>query len=355
MQMTNVNIGTQLEIPCFAELRRSIPLSGTAAKLVAKTRRDVRAIIKGRDKRILMPVGPCSIHNISGAIKFAKKLAPLIKRYEKTHVILMRVCLEKPRTGEGWFGLLVDPYLDDSWDMVAGVVLGRQLMVDILELGVPIACEVLDHNLYNNSISDLTSYTWIGARTVSHPYLRKAASGFTSPVGIKNSNTEDALDSATHAIGMVAKPSFFPGTNDFGRLSRTPTKGNRYGHLILRGNRSGPNYSAKHVYEAREALRKKGLNDRVLIDCSHGNCAGDYQKQVDVFLEVMERISQGEKGIIGLMLEVNLEGDKQKVIVGVPGVKADKLLPGQSVTDACIPFDDLVRFCLGEGSRILAA
>jgi 3-deoxy-7-phosphoheptulonate synthase len=335
-RITNMNIGKQTHLPSFNELSREIPLSKKARKLVIESRRVIRAIITGKDKRSLLIVGPCSVHDPKEVLEIAKLIGGIMGIRQDKYYVVMRVCFDKPRTKKDWPGFMPDPYLDGSFHTEYGYYATRQLMADILKLGVPIACEMLDINDYN-VVSDMVSYAWIGARTVASPVTRIIASGITAPVGVKNSNTLDTFDDAKNALDVITQPGVFTCAGDDGFHSRIPTKGNRFAHIILRGGRSGPNYDSRYVKEIRGELGPAGFIDRVLIDCSHGNSNGDYKKQVDIFKDVTSRIKKGEKGIIGMMMEVYLDEGQQKVKLGVPGA-AELVKPRISVTDKCLSF-----------------
>jgi 3-deoxy-7-phosphoheptulonate synthase len=305
---------------------------------VSKSRQAVNAIVRGDDKRLLVVSGPCSVHDRDEVLKVAKSIAARKRRHgDKLVFEVMRVCLEKPRTGQGWCGYAHDPFLDGTDNMYQGLINGRQLMLDILELGVPIACEMLDPSCYN-VVSDLPCYAWIGARTVSTPKNRKAASGLSVSVGLKNSNNGGGWSEAVNGLPVVKSPQSFPGTNNDGVFSQIYTTGNPLGHIIARGDGHGPNYSKRHLAQARRELVKAGFPTRIMVDCSHGNCAGDYRRQVKVMLDLVRRVRAGERGIIGLMVEVYLEEGKQSARLG-RGFKPEMLKPGLSVTDACLSLE----------------
>lgn len=336
--ITNMNIGEQTHLPCFNDLSREIPLSSAARNLVMESREIIQNIITGKDKRMLLIAGPCSVHSIPEALEIARLMSLLMQNKQDMYYLVMRICFDKPRTKRDWPGYMPDPHLDGSFDTAYGYRTTRQLMSDILELGVPIGCEMLDINDYN-VVSDMVSYAWIGARTVASPVTRIIASGITAPVGVKNSNSKDTFDDATNALDVITQPNVFTCAGDDGFHSRIPTKGNAYAHVILRGGKRGPNYHARHVLKVREELEFAGYYDCVLIDCSHGNSNGDYKKQMNIFKNIARRVKKGEQGIIGMMLEVYLDGGKQEVKLGVPGAKA-RIKPRLSVTDKCLSFED---------------
>jgi 3-deoxy-7-phosphoheptulonate synthase len=306
-----------------------------------KSRKVIQDIILGKDKRILLISGPCSVHNYEETLEWAKSLSVLMKVKQNKFFHVMRVCFDKPRTRKDWEGYMTDPYLNDTCDMAHGSMMVRRLMLEILELGVPIACEMLWIDNYN-LVSDMVSYAWIGARTMNSPNTRRDACSITAPVGVKNSNSKDTFDDAINALDVVTKPGFMACAGDDGYRSRIPTKGNKLAHIILRGGSSGPNYSRDHVAKACEELRVAGFINRVLIDCSHGNVNGEYLKQLDIFQDIVCRIEKGEKGIIGMMMEVYLDGDKQSIKLGRPD-SPQQVKPRLSVTDKCLSFEDFCR------------
>jgi 3-deoxy-7-phosphoheptulonate synthase len=337
--MTNVRISKQSRpLPSFNDLCRSWPLSERSRRLVSKSRQTVNAIVKGDDKRLLIVSGPCSVHDREEVLKVARAIAARKRAHgDQTVFEVMRVCLEKPRTGQGWGGFAYDPLLDGTDNMYMGLTDGRRLMLDILELGVPIACEMLEPSCYN-VISDLTCYAWVGARTVSAPNTRKAASGLSVSVGLKNSNNGGGWSEAVNGLDVVKSPQSFAGTDNYGVFSQIYTTGNPLGHIIARGDGHGPNYSKRHLAQARRELVKAGFPTRIMVDSSHGNCAGDYRRQVKVILDLVRRVKAGERGIIGLMAEVYLGEGKQSVRLG-RGFKPEMLKPGLSVTDACLSLE----------------
>lgn len=338
MNIVNMNILEQTHLPSFNELSTEIPLSIKAKKLVLESREIIQNIIMGVDRHKLIIFGPCSIHNPDETVELARLIAELNAVKQNEFYIVMRVCFDKPRTKKDWPGYMPDPHLDGTFDTVYGYKTTRQIILDILELGVPIACEMLDINHYN-VVSDMVSYAWVGARTVASPVTRINASGITAPIGIKNSNTKDTFDDVVNALDVITKPGVFSCAGDDGYHSRISTKGNDYAHAILRGGKRGPNYRSHHVDEIRKELKSAGFIDRVLIDCSHGNSNGNYKRQVDIFKNIMRRIKKGENGIIGVMMEVYLDGGQQKVKLGISGV-AKQIMPRISVTDKCLSFGE---------------
>ncbi|MEI6420154.1 MAG: 3-deoxy-7-phosphoheptulonate synthase [bacterium] len=335
--MNNTNL-----LPTFNTLKTILPLTAELASFVKVSTEEIKNILAGKSDKILLLTGPCSIHNYSEAIKIAEELVKIQTQFPQ-YFIAMRVCCDKPRTKKDWEGYFNDPDLDGTCDIAKGLTESRRLILDILKLGLPVACEVLNP-LSHFAIADLYSYTWIGARTATAPFLRNYASGLNTPIGVKNSNEGDSFVSAINAIDYITHPSIYSGVNEEGQLAKIETVGNKLGHLILRGNKSGPNYSEEFVTSAVNELTTRNLPTRLVIDCSHGNCEGDYKKQISVFDNVIIRIKNGEKNIAGLMLEVYLQDGKQdsKCRLGTPQA-LQCLLPNTSATDACISIEQLVQ------------
>jgi 3-deoxy-7-phosphoheptulonate synthase len=340
-QIIDMNIGEPIRLPSLNKLRDEKPLSASSTQLVLKSRQIIQDIILGKDKRQLLVVGPCSVHNLNENLEFARLLKTVIDLNSSNYYIVMRVCTDKPRTKKDWRGWILDPHLDGSFHAVYGYESTRQLMLDILDLGIPVACEMMNINNYN-IVSDIVSYAWIGARDSTSSGVRDSGSAVTAPIGVKNSNAKDTFDDAVNALDVVTSPGFIACADNDGYHSLIPTKGNRYAHIILRGSPSGPNYSPNHVSDVCQQLQKAGFIDRVLIDCSHGNSKGEHLRQLDIFQDVVQRIKKGEKGIIGTMMEVYLDDGKQAVKLGQPDSPA-KIKPRLSVTDNCLSFENFYR------------
>lgn len=358
MCMSNVNITKVSRLPSFRELAKSFPILEAAKQMILSAREAVTRVLYGsapHPKSILIIVGPCSVHNTEEAYEYATRLAGLMKKVKSRITILMRVCGDKPRTRKDWEGFMKDPNLDGSCDMVSGFKKMRKLMLDIVNLGVPIATEAL-HRAAFNVISDLVSYTWIGARTIADPEKRAMASGLSMPVGMKNPD-HGPLSIAINAIDYARHPGVFDGPDEDNVLSIIETAGNTDAHLILRGKKNShakesqkkviPNFDSVSIKEACQELRKAKLIKRVIVDCSHDNCEGNYQNQVTVVDSLMEQIVSGETGIAGLMLESYLKGGQQDgKALGTPeGAEAVK--PELSVTDACLSWEDTESLILG--------
>lgn len=338
MKIIDMNIVKKERLPCLDSLSVEIPLTDKARKLVIKSRRIIGNIIRNKDKRQLLIVGPCSLHNPAEMLEMTRLISGIMKVKQDQYYIVMRVCFDKPRTRRDWMGYSSDPHLDGSCDIAYGYRAIRQLMSEVLALGVPIACEMLDISHYN-IVSDMVSYAWVGARDSSSSITRKEASSISAPVGVKNSNLVDTVEDAVNALDVITQSNVFSCADNDGYQSKITTSGNQFAHIILRGGKSGPNFSVAQVKSAREELRKAAFIDRVLIDCSHGNSNGDYKKQIDIFKDIHHRIQKGEDGIIGVMMEVYLDEGKQSVKLGVKGAP-EQVVPRLSVTDKCLSFAD---------------
>ncbi len=318
-------------LPPPGQLRQALPASPAVAELVADTRNRIEAVLQGREPRLLVIVGPCSIHDPGAALEYGRRLAPLRARLADELLICMRVYLEKPRTALGWKGLINDPRLDGSCDVGAGLRLARELLLQLGELGLPAATETLDP-LAPGYLSDLVAWTAIGARTAESQTHREAASGLGMPVGFKN-GTDGGIEAALNAMKTAAAPQSFIGVDDAGRASLLRTRGNPRSHLVLRGGRGQTNYGEPEVQRAGAALRAAGLCPRVLIDCSHGNSGKDAANQPRVLAEVVRQLEAGSEQVLGVMLESHLLAGRQELTPGRP------LRYGQSITDACLDFE----------------
>ncbi|MEY2977682.1 MAG: 3-deoxy-7-phosphoheptulonate synthase [Prochlorotrichaceae cyanobacterium] len=315
-----------------ATLHYELPLSETASSVVADTRDRIRHILRHEDSRLLVVVGPCSIHDVEAAYEYADRLLPLRKELEDSLEIVMRVYFEKPRTSVGWKGLINDPHLDNSYDINTGLRLARRLLLDLAERGLPAATELLDP-IIPQYIADVIAWTAIGARTTESQTHREMASGLSMPVGYKNS-TDGSLEAAINAMLAASHAHHFLGINHEGLASIVTTTGNPDGHIVLRGGNKGPNYEATYVQEAAKALQKLNLNDRVMIDCSHGNSQKDHNKQAIALQSIGEQVRSGSHHIMGAMIESHLQAGRQNI----PDDLKD-LTYGQSVTDACVDFE----------------
>ncbi|OZC77197.1 3-deoxy-7-phosphoheptulonate synthase [Rhodococcus sp. 06-462-5] len=314
-------------------LRREHAVDDAISATVRTGRAGVVDVLDGRDDRLIVVVGPCSVHDTAAALDYARRLAAKASELGDRLHIVMRVYFEKPRTTLGWKGLINDPHLDGSFDINAGLRVGRQLLLDISALGLPVGCEFLDP-ITPQYIADLVSYGAIGARTAASQVHRQLCSALSMPVGIKNS-TEGDIQVAVDGTRAAAASHVFPGTDLDGQAALIRTVGNPDCHVILRGGVDGPNYDAESVADTVARLRKSGLPERMIIDASHGNSRKDHNKQVDVVTDVAARVAAGEHGIVGLMLESFLVAGRQDLELG----HRDELVYGQSITDACLDWD----------------
>ncbi len=314
-------------------VRREHAVDDAISASVRTGRSGVVDILDGRDDRLIVVVGPCSVHDTDAALDYARRLAATAAELGDRLHIVMRVYFEKPRTTLGWKGLINDPHLDGSFDINEGLRVGRQLLLDISALGLPVGCEFLDP-ITPQYIADLVSYGAIGARTAASQVHRQLCSALSMPVGIKNS-TEGDIQVAVDGTRAAAASHVFPGTDLDGKAALIRTVGNPDCHVILRGGVDGPNYDAESVADTVARLRKSGLPERVVIDASHGNSRKDHNKQVDVVTDVATRVAAGEHGTVGLMLESFLVAGRQDLELG----HRDELVYGQSITDACLDWD----------------
>ena len=323
-------------LPPPEHLIRFFPIAGTPVeKLIGDTRRNVRRIMDGKDDRLLVVIGPCSIHDPAAALDYARRLLAQREKYADMLEIVMRVYFEKPRTTVGWKGLINDPYLDESYRIHEGLRIARQLLVDINRLGVPAGSEFLD-TISPQYIGDLIAWGAIGARTTESQVHRELASGLSAPIGFKN-GTDGNLKIATDAIQAASRPHHFLSVHKNGQVAIVQTKGNKDCHVILRGGKA-PNYDAASVAAACQELEAAKLPCHLMIDCSHANSSKQHQRQVDVARDIGTQMAAGNRCIFGVMVESHLQAGAQKFSPG----KDDpaKLAYGQSITDACIGWDD---------------
>jgi 3-deoxy-7-phosphoheptulonate synthase len=325
----NVNVAEIDDVPSPAEVRSRLPLSEAAARTVLAGRAALRAILDRKDPRLFVVVGPCSIHDPRAAIEYAGRLAALAREVEDTLLLVMRVYFEKPRTSVGWKGFVNDPHMDDSFRIDDGLVMARGLLMKIAELGLPAGTEALDP-ICPQYLADLISWYAIGARTTESQTHREMASGLSAPVGFKN-GTDGGLEVAVNAIQSAKRPHGFLGVNQAGRTAVVRSRGNAYGHLVLRGGGGRPNYDTVSVRLAEAALARAGLAQNLVIDCSHANSMKDAGLQPLVLHDVVHQILEGNRSIVGLMLESNLFAGNQPIPEDLA-----RLRYGVSVTDACI-------------------
>ena len=323
-------------LPPPEHLIRFFPIRGTAVEtLVADTRSSIRRIMRGEDDRLLVIIGPCSIHNPDAALEYARKLQAVREQYQDSLEIVMRVYFEKPRTTVGWKGLINDPYLDGSYRIDEGLRIARQLLIDINRLGVPAASELLD-TISPQYIGDLISWGAIGARTTESQVHRELASGLSAPIGFKN-GTDGNIRIATDAIQSASRGHHFLSVHKNGQVAIVHTDGNKDCHVILRGGKT-PNYDADSVAAACADLQAAKLPATLMVDCSHANSLKQHEKQLDVAREVAAQIAGGSRSIFGVMVESHIHGGAQKFTPGKDKVGA--LEYGKSITDACLGWDD---------------
>lgn len=318
-----------------AVLAYYLPVTDQASELVASARSQSAAIIRGSDDRLLAVVGPCSIHNVEAAMEYASRLREQAARLSDDLLIIMRVYFEKPRTTVGWKGLINDPHMDGSFDINHGLRVARKLLLDCAQMGLPAGIEFLD-TISPQFIADLISWAAIGARTTESQIHRELASGLSMPVGFKN-GTGGAIQIALDAIQSAAHPHHFLSVTKQGVSAIVSTAGNPSCHLILRGGTSGPNYEKAAVDAVEARLRQKQLPPHVMVDCSHGNSSKDYRLQPLAARDLAAQIAAGSRAIAAVMIESNLVEGKQGL-----GAEPSELVPGQSVTDACIGWEETV-------------
>ena len=330
-------------LPPPEHLIRFFPIAGTPVEtLISGTRQSIRKIMSGDEDRLLVVIGPCSIHDPAAALDYARRLLPLRQQLAGELEIVMRVYFEKPRTTVGWKGLINDPYLDESYRIHEGLRIARQLLVDINRLGMPAGSEFLDV-ISPQYIGDLIAWGAIGARTTESQVHRELASGLSAPVGFKN-GTDGNIKIATDAIQAAARPHHFLSVHKNGQVAIVETKGNKDCHVILRGGKA-PNYDADSVAAACKEIQAAKLDCKLMIDASHANSSKQHQRQIDVMKDVGSQIAGGNRCIFGVMVESHLNGGAQKFTPGKDDV--NKLAYGLSITDACINWEDSVGLLQG--------
>ncbi len=337
-QLNNVNVVSQELLPTPEWIKQQLPLTDKAMTTVLKGRDTVQRILDREDHRLFIVVGPCSIHDLDAAREYAARLKQLADDVKDTLVLVMRVYFEKPRTTVGWKGLINDPYLDDSFHIEKGLYLARQFLLEVAELGLPAATEALDP-IVPQYLSDLVTWTAIGARTTESQTHREMSSGLSTPVGFKN-GTDGSLMVAINALRSAAYAHHFLGINSQGQCARFRTRGNRYGHVVLRGGNK-PNYDAVSVALAEAELTNAGMPVNIMIDCSHGNCMKDPELEPLVLKNCIDQIVDGNRSIIGMMVESHLEWGSQPLPADLT-----QLRYGVSITDPCIDWrttDAIVR------------
>jgi 3-deoxy-7-phosphoheptulonate synthase len=331
-KIDNVNVAAYEVLITPDQLKLEVPMSDAANTQLAASRQVIRDILDRKDHRMFLVVGPCSIHDIDAAMEYARRLKELAAEVEDTLYLVMRVYFEKPRTTTGWKGLINDPHLNDSFKIQEGLHIGRQLLLDILELGLPTSTEALDP-ISPQYLSDCISWSAIGARTTESQTHREMASGLSSAVGFKN-GTDGGLSVAINALQSVSSPHRFLGINTQGQVSTIKTSGNPYGHIVLRGGSKGPNYDSVHVKLTEAELEKANVAANIMVDCSHANSNKQPELQPLVMENVTNQVLAGNQTIVGLMIESNLEAGNQSIPADLSQLKY-----GVSVTDGCIDWD----------------
>lgn len=341
----NLNIESNEALITPAELKSELPLEGAALESVQLARNTIFSILDRTDPRLFIVVGPCSIHDTEAAMDYARRLQGLAEKVQDTLYIVMRVYFEKPRTSIGWKGLINDPYLDDSFKIEEGLRKGRKLLLDIVELGLPTSTEALDP-ISPQYMQDVIAWSAIGARTTESQTHREMSSGLSSAVGFKN-GTDGGLTVAVNAMQSVSSPHRFLGINTEGQVSVVTTKGNRYAHVVLRGGAQGPNYDTVHVAQCEKALADGGVSSNIMIDCSHANSSKDPDVQPLVLKDISHQILEGNKSIIGVMLESNINHGNQSIPEDLSQLKY-----GVSVTDACMDWDTTERAIMDMADKL---
>lgn len=321
-----------MQIPSPRELQAQLPLTYSGQQFISSSRETIRRICLGKEKRLLIIVGPCSIHNIEASLEYARRLKLLADEVASACFLVMRTYLEKPRTHTGWRGFIHDPYLDESYEIAEGLLQGRRLLCELTEWQIPTAMEFVTPHIAPY-LEDLISWGCIGARTSASQPHRLLASNLPMPVGFKNS-IDGNVDTAISGVLFARRPHVFLHVDKEGRLSRSISRGNSIAHIVLRGSQSGPNYDEATIIAILNKLRRLELPTRLIVDCSHGNCQKNYAKQAQVFHSVLER---GNQHICGLMLESHLEAGSQSLDENPKACS-----PSISITDPCIDFNSTV-------------
>jgi 3-deoxy-7-phosphoheptulonate synthase len=341
----NLNVEAQDILITPDQLKLALPMSPAALATVSNSRQVIRDILDRRDHRMFIVVGPCSIHDIDAALDYARRLKALADEVQDTLLIVMRVYFEKPRTTVGWKGLINDPYLNDTFKIEEGLHIGRQLLLNINEMGLPTSTEALDP-ISPQYLQDCITWSAIGARTTESQTHREMASGLSSAVGFKN-GTDGNLGVAINALKSVSRPHRFLGINWQGQVAVIRTKGNRYAHIVLRGGTNGPNYDSVHIKLCEQELLKAGVEPNIMVDCSHANSDKKPELQPLVMENVANQVIEGNRSIVGLMVESNLRPGNQPIPEDLA-----KLEYGVSVTDGCIGWDSTEEAILTMRNRL---
>ena len=345
LPIDDLNVASNDTLITPEQLKQELPLTATALQTVSHGRQVIRDILDGKDHRLFLVVGPCSIHDLKAAHEYAERLKVLAEKVSDTLFLVMRVYFEKPRTTVGWKGLINDPYMDDSFKIQDGLHIGRKLLLELAEMGLATATEALDP-ISPQYLQDLISWAAIGARTTESQTHREMASGLSSAVGFKN-GTDGSLTVAINALQSVSSPHRFLGINQAGGVSIVTTKGNSYGHVVLRGGNGKPNYDSVSVALCEQELNKAGIRPNVMVDCSHANSNKDPALQPLVMENVANQIVEGNQSIVGLMVESHLGWGNQSIPKDLSELKY-----GVSVTDACIDWDTTEKTVLNMHAKL---
>jgi 3-deoxy-7-phosphoheptulonate synthase len=346
-QLYNVNVASSELLPTPEQIKRELPASPRAQQCVLEARSVIRAILERSDPRLFVVVGPCSIHDLAAAREYAGRLRGLARRVSSTLFLVMRVYFEKPRTTMGWKGLINDPDMDDSFHIEKGIRMARQLLIELAESGLPAATEALDP-IMPQYLQELITWTAIGARTTESQTHREMASGLSTPVGFKN-GTDGTLTVAINALQSVRNPHHFLGITQQGQSAVFRTRGNGHAHIVLRGGGGRPNYDSVSVALCEQALQRAGLPVNIVVDCSHGNSSKDPALQPLVAENCINQVLDGNRSIVGLMLESNLGAGSQPIPADL-----GQLRYGVSVTDACVDWETTERLLLDLHQRLAA-
>ncbi len=344
-KLRNIRILSQETLLTPRALREEIPVSDKAANTVLTGRNTIQNILDRKDSRIFVIAGPCSIHDLQSAMEYAERFKNISQKISETIYLIMRVYFEKPRTTVGWKGFINDPDLNDSFNISKGIRLGRKLLLQLAEMGIPTATEALDP-VTPQFIGDLISWTAIGARTAESQTHREMSSGLSTPVGFKN-GTDGNLATCVNAMQSALAPHSFLGIDSEGRTAITHSTGNPYSHVVLRGGRNGPNYDSVNVALTEQALERAGLPKNIVIDCSHSNSNKDHRLQPLVMENCIHQITEGNQSIIGLMIESHLHEGSQKIS------NIDELQYGVSITDPCVNWETTEKMLLDAHQLLL--
>lgn len=346
-QLVNVNISGSESLPTPNQVKKLLPASPKILNHVHRSRQVLKDILDGNDPRYFFVVGPCSIHDPKAALEYAKRLKKLSDEVGDLFVLVMRVYFEKPRTTVGWKGLINDPKMDDSFHVEEGIKIARKLLIQFNNLGLPTATEALDP-IIPQYISELISWSAIGARTTESQTHREMASGLSMPVGFKNA-TDGGMTVAANAVKSAKSSHHFLGINQDGKICKFSTKGNEYAHIVLRGGDSKPNYDRESIKRCEEELTKNGLRAKIVVDCSHANSNKNHELQANVLEDCVNQILDSNRSIVGFMIESNLSAGNQKIPANLKELKY-----GVSVTDACVDWETTEKM-IGDAYRKIRA